>query len=112
MKQNTGLHAALATYMARQPSEATLHLDAILRDMREQVPKLDRRQCANSLAYLVKKGGAYFGHSRGTYVSPKRVNGSTNPEAVIIDNLLNAMAEAAPIIARWKRLQAALDSIK
>lgn len=76
-----------------------------------EVDDRSREQISHTLSTMKSKGLLVGGPIKGQYTLPNGPHAG-DPETVVIDNLLDAMAAAEPILRKWKRIQEALDGIK
>lgn len=116
---NTGITKAVATFIdAMRPGEKVSVTDTLRRHVHETVPAASDKSIGYTLSYCMGKGMLSQGEVRGIYIKPKPVNGhaveepKVDVEQVVIDNLLDAMAKAEPVLKRMKKLLAALDAVK
>jgi hypothetical protein len=93
------------------PQTGLFTAEDMLPIVRKEIPDADRRTIVSACSYLCDKGILEAGAVKGIYRrATARVN-TTMPDVVVIDRLLDAMAEAEPILKRWRRVQEALDGI-
>jgi hypothetical protein len=92
-----------------------VNLTDLTKTCQKEFPTTSRKDVAGMMAYLARNPGSGINLTgrKGWYAwgGAKRVNGSTDPAKVAIENLLDAMAKAEPVLRRWSKIQAALDSI-
>lgn len=68
-------------------------------------------QVSNALSYLKSKGLLEHGALKGYYCLPNGGAAGADPEKVVIDRLLDAMAAAEPILKKWSKVHEALKGV-
>jgi hypothetical protein len=77
---------------------------------------IPRSSVSNVICGLVKSNHLIRNDRKGHYVvtgnaKPNGHDYSDDPETVVIDDLLNAMARAEPILRKWRNIQKVLREI-
>ena len=107
-----GLTRALLAHVNTLPPGEPLQLDAALvAAMRKDVPEATHSATLGACAYLLKLGELKPGPVRGSYLRVKGSGSHEAPDTVVIDELLNAMAKAEPVLRKWRRIQEALKDV-
>jgi hypothetical protein len=114
---NRGVSRVLVALLATQPTGALITLTpSLLTDIRRQIPGATEASLRSSLAWLVRRGILLSSNTRGIFINVSGSSGSSdaqaNPEKVVIDNLLDAMAKAEPVLRKWRKVQEALDALR
>lgn len=76
-----------------------------------QMDGVSYRQISHTLSGLRAKGLIEKGPMKGQYFWKPSNGHSPDPERVVIDNLLDAMAKAEPILKKWQRVHDALQDL-
>lgn len=114
-QQNRGVSKVLAGIVgAMKPYEQITSNDAVLREVQKDIPKATEQSIMSGLCYLRDKGVLVPTAVKGVYSKPNgkaRSELPTDMETVVIDNLLNAMAEAEPVLKRCKKMLEAFRAV-
>jgi hypothetical protein len=109
--KNRGLTRALLTHMEQQGAGVNIHLgDQLVSTLKREVPDVNKPAISGAFNYLVKQGLVVPGPVRGSWQLVQG-EGQESPDTVVIDQLLDAMAKAEPILRKWRRIQEALRSV-
>ena len=116
MSKNMGLGAFIVAHLERSNALPMVNLTDLTAVCQKEYSTTTRKDVAGMMAYLARRpeNGISLTGRKGYYAwaGAKRVNGAaTDPAKVAIENLLDAMAKAEPVLRRWSKIQAALDSI-
>jgi hypothetical protein len=119
-QKQRGLGLCLTAYLNSHKPGTVFALEEAILHARRKYPDLDRLATSNSLSYLHTKGlvqqAAEFGGMRGTYRTPLKQNGMQSlvdmGERKIIDDLLDAMAKAEPVLKKYARIIDAMNDAK
>jgi len=76
-----------------------------------KIPNASRKQVSATLCRLVTKKLLVNGPIKGQYRIARSGKQDVSPEEVVIENLLNAMAAAEPVLRKWSRVHEALKGI-
>jgi len=115
MNKNFGMAAFIVRHLESTNALPMVNLADLTKTCQKEYPTTTRKDVAGMMAYLARNPGSRIALTgrRGYYAwgGVKRVNGAADPAKVAIENLLDAMAKAEPVLRRWSKIQAALDSI-
>jgi hypothetical protein len=115
MSKNIGMGAFIVAHLDKTNALPLVSLAALTSVCQKEYPTTARKDVAGMMAYLARNPGSGISLTgrRGYYAwsAPRRVNVASDPAKVAIENLLDAMAKAEPVLRRWSKIQAALDSI-
>jgi hypothetical protein len=112
-----GVTMAVVAYIETLHAHATFDTDKALAFVQRRIPTADYKKVSASIGRLTIKGLILPTSVKGVYqkpngappapVEPKRVD----IERAVLDDLLDAMAKAEPVLQRCKKLLAALDEL-
>ena len=113
-QKNWGVSKAIKAYVDSLPHNAQVSAnDELLKAVRKDLPSVTKASLVSALSYMKGEGVLAGGPLKGIYVKPNGKAPSTaDMETVVIDNLLDAMAAAEPVLKRCKKLLVALEAIK
>lgn len=107
---NRGVSKVIARYVHTcKPGAQVTNDDTLLRIVKKEIPGATYDSLRSALSYLHQKGILDNSAISGLYVVPHADDRQADPDTIVIDNLLDAMAKAEPILRRWKRVQEALN---
>lgn len=127
MSKTPGVLKAVKGVVFSQRPGGKLSVDQIVAGFPDSVKRASRSGVSNAICKMVNDGYLLRNGGKGHYIvagnredtivaNLMKTNGhakpvSDDPETVVIDELLNAMAKAEPILKKWKRIQEVLREI-
>lgn len=113
-QKSWGVSKAIKAYIDSLPHNAQIRADGnMLQAIRKEVPNATEKSVVSALSYLKGEGVLAAGELKGLYIKPNgKAHSTADMETVVIDNLLDAMAAAEPVLKRCKKLLVALEAIR
>ena len=114
MSKNMGMGEFIVAHLNTGKPLALVNLTDLVQVVQKEYPTTTRKDVAGMMAYLARNERGVTLTGRKGFYEWRRAAGlpeQSDPAQVAIENLLDAMAKAEPVLRKWSKLQAALDAI-